>query len=331
MNSNRILLLVTIALGIILSYYFFTSDNRTIKGELRDFAIEDTALVDRIFLADKQGHKALLERQASGVWTVGEYQARPQAVRDLLFTLNKMVVKAPVAKSMQPKVLKDLSGIGQRKIEIYAGKQLLKTIYVGIETMDKMGTYMMIEGSSVPFEVHIPGHRGFLQTRFIVDPRLWRDPVLFRTDYRDIRTLDVRYTNDAASSFSIRYDGKIPVLMANNTLVEADTLLLYQYMNQFRNVVYEYVVTESFPQAKKDSILNSKPFVQVSLTDKAGKRTLVEGFYRGSTAKDLDQSGKQLAFDPDRMYALLNDKDFLLVQYFQFDRVMVKPYMFLKR
>jgi len=159
MNSNRILLLVTIALGIILSYYFFTSDNRTIKGELRDFAIEDTALVDRIFLADKQGHKALLERQASGVWTVGEYQARPQAVRDLLFTLNKMVVKAPVAKSMQPKVLKDLSGIGQRKIEIYAGKQLLKTIYVGIETMDKMGTYMMIEGSSVPFEVHIPGHR----------------------------------------------------------------------------------------------------------------------------------------------------------------------------
>jgi len=170
-----------------------------------------------------------------------------------------------------------------------------------------------------------------LQTRFIVDPRLWRDPVLFRTDYRDIRTLDVRYTNDAASSFSIRYDGKIPVLMANNTLVEADTLLLYQYMNQFRNVVYEYVVTESFPQAKKDSILNSKPFVQVSLTDKAGKRTLVEGFYRGSTAKDLDQSGKQLAFDPDRMYALLNDKDFLLVQYFQFDRVMVKPYMFLKR
>jgi hypothetical protein len=322
---------LTIVLGIVLTYFFFTSDNRTIKGELRDFAVEDTASIDRIFLADKQGHTALLERKPSGIWTIGEYQARPQAVRDLLFTIKKMVVKAPVAKSMQPKVLKDLSGIGQRKIEIYSKGQLLKTIFVGIETMDKMGTYMMIEGSSVPFEVHIPGHRGFLQTRFIVDSRLWRDPVLFRTDYRDIRTIDIRYTNDPTSSFNLRYDGKIPVLMAGNQVLNADTLLLYQYMNQFRNVVYEYVVTESFPQAKKDSILNSSPFVIISLTDKQGKRTQVEGYYRASTAQDLDANGKQLPLDPDRMYALLNDKDFLLVQYFQFDRLMVKPAVFLKR
>jgi hypothetical protein len=329
MKSNRILIILVIVLGIVVSYFLFTNDNRTIKGELRDFAIEDTASVDRIFLADKQGHQSLLERQPSGIWTIGEFQARPQAVRDLLFTLKKMVVKAPVAKSMQPKVLKDLSGIGQRKIEIYAGKQLVKTIFVGIETMDKMGTYMMIEGSSVPFEVHIPGHRGFLQTRFIVDPRLWRDPVLFRTDYRDIRSIDVQYTDDAASNFSIRYDGKLPVLLMGGKPQKADTLLLYQYMNQFRNVVYEYVVTESFPQAKKDSILNSTPFVKVALMNKSGKQTIVNGFRRASTAKDVDISGKQLPFDPDRMYALLNNKDFLLVQYFQFDRVMVKPTMFL--
>lgn len=331
MKSNRILLLAVLVMGLLLSYFIFTRDNRTIKGELRDFAIEDTSAVDRIFLADKQGHQSLLERQPSGEWMVGEYRARPQAVRDLLFTLHKMVVKAPVAKSMQPKVLKDLSGIGQRKIEIYSRGELLKTIFVGIETMDKLGTYMLIEGSSVPFEVHIPGHRGFLQTRFIVDPRLWRDPVLFRTDYRDIRSIEVRYANEPQSDFSLRYDGRVPTLLSGNKILETDSLLLYQYMNQFRNVVYEYVVTESFPQAKKDSILQSRPFVQVVLTDKSGKRTSVDGFYRASTAQDIDTQGNQLPFDPDRMYALLNKKDFLLVQYFQFDKVMVKPTMFLRR
>lgn len=329
MKSNRILLLLAVALIVVVGYFLFTRNSRTLRGELSDFAVEDTAAIDRIFLADKSGHTSLLERKGPGVWMIGEYQARPDAVESLLFTLKKMKMRAPVAKAMQPKVLRDMAGIGQRKVEIYSKGQLLKTIFVGVETMDKMATYMMIEGSTVPFEVHIQGHRGFLQTRFITDARLWRDPVLFRYDYRDIRKVSTRYPEFPSENFEVTFDGKTPALLLGGKSTATDSLILFEYLNSFRNVVYEYVVTESFPEAKKDSILMSKPFVEVSVTDKNGKTTLVQGYRRAAAEGELDPTGALRKFDPDRMYALLNKKDFLLVQYFQFDRILKTPESFI--
>ena len=196
MKSNKILIIAVVVLGILVSYFIYTSNNQTLRGELSDFAVEDTASIDKIFLADKLGHTSLLTRVSSSEWRIDEYLARQDAINTLLFTIKKMIVKAPVAKSMEPKVLKDMAGVGQRKLELYSGGRLLKTIFIGVETMDKMGTYMLIEGSTVPFEVHIQGHRGFLQGRFITDARLWRDPAIFKYDYRDIRKISRSTTTE---------------------------------------------------------------------------------------------------------------------------------------
>lgn len=328
MKNNRILIIAIVVLTIVVSYFIYTSDSRTLRGELSDFAVEDTAAIDKIFLADKLGHTSLLTRVSSTEWKIGEFVARQDAINNLLFTLKKMTVKAPVAKSMQSKVLKDMSGIGQRKIEIYSGGRLLKTIFVGVETMDKMGTYMLIEGSTVPFEVHIRGHRGFLQGRFITDDRLWRDPVIFRYDYRDIRKVAVSYPELPQQNYAVLYDGKKPSLEVAGKPVAADSLALYEYLNAYKNVVYEYIVSETFPEATKDSILMSRPFVQISVTDKAGKTTAIQGFRRAAGPEETDPEGKPLKYDLDRMYGYLNGKDFLLVQYFQFDRLLKEPASF---
>jgi hypothetical protein len=45
----------------------------------------------------------------------------------------------------------------------------------------------------------------------------------------------------------------------------------------------------------------------------------------------IDPSGKPLVFDPDRMDALLNNgKDFVIVQYYTFGKVMPPPDYFLR-
>lgn len=328
MKNNRFLIIAVVVLSIVVSYFIYTSNSRTIRGELSDFAVEDSAAIDKIFLADKLGHTSLLTRVSSTQWRIGEYLARQDAVNNLLFTLKKMTVKAPVAKSMQPKVLKDMSGIGQRKIEVYSKGRLLKTIFVGVETTDKMGTYMLIEGSSVPFEVHIRGHRGFLQSRFITDDRLWRDPAIFKYDYRDIRKITVNYPELPQQSFAVSYDGKIPSLQVAGRPVAADSLRLYEYLNAYKSVVYEYIVSETFPEATKDSILMSRPFVQVAVTDKTGKTNSIQGFRRAAGPDETDPDGNPLKFDLDRMYGNLNGKDFLLVQYYQFDRLLKEPSWF---
>lgn len=321
MKVNRYLLLFVVALTIGIAYYMFTSGSSTIKKELRNFAVEDTASIDKIFLADKLGKVSLLERQSSGRWTVnGKYDARQDAVKTLLLTLNKMSVKSPVAKSMEANVLKDLAGPAQKKVEVYSKGRLIRTFYVGLETRDKMGTFMMLENSSVPFEVHIAGHRGFLQTRFITDENIWRDIVVFGYDERDIRSVNLTYNDEPANSFEIKFDGDETAVLEG--MSDYDPRKTRSYLSEFRRVVFEYVVTESFPQATKDSILASTPFAVISVKDKDGKINEVKCFKRKAPTDQEELLEVDDEYDVDRLYALLNNNDFVLAQYFQFGRVL---------
>lgn len=333
-KNNTFLIAVLVVLAIVVAYFILTRNESTLRKELSSFAVEDTAAVDKIFIADKLGRSSLLIRKGPAEWEVnGKYIARQDAVRNLLITLAKMKVKAPVAKSMEENVLKDLSGPNQKKVEVYAGGRLLKTIYVGIETLDKMGTFMMLEGSSVPFEVHIQGHRGFLQTRFITDERMWRDQTVFGYDERDIRQVTIKYNETPANSFTITSDGTgVPVLSGPAVKSQpADTMLLRRYLLEYRRVVYEYMVTtETFPQETRDSILSSRPWVEITVKDKNGKENRLKGYHRGTPSDQQEIDGQLPEYDPDRMYALLNDTDFVLVQFFQFDRILKTADYFIK-
>ena len=333
MKQNRNLILILIPVSAALIYFILTRSNSTIKPKLRDFSVADTGNVDKIFIADKLNHTAELTRSSSGVWMVnGKYLARQDAIINLLATLNKLAVKAPVANAMEQNVLKDLAGPLQKKVEVYAKGQLIKTIYVGGETLDKQGTFMLLENSSVPFEVHIPGHHGFLQTRFIADENLWRDQAVFAAQEKDIKSLTVRYNEHTENSFTITKSeqGNLSV-KESLSAGEADTLKLHQYLAQYRRIVYEYIISESFQKSKKDSILRSKPFVEITLIERSGKSTNFKGYYRELNESDQEVlKESKLTYDPERLYGLINDKEFVLAQFFQFDRILFTGRDFLK-
>jgi len=333
-KSNRILLGLVITVSVALAYFLLSKSGTTLKGELRDFAIEDTAAIDRIFIVDKLGKSALLERKGKGYWLVNNaYQARQDAVNNLLLTLKKLAIKAPVAKSMEENVLKDLAGPLQKKVEVYASGKKIKTIYVGGETIDKQGTFMLLEHSSVPFEIHIPGHRGFLQTRFITDERIWRDQTIFAAEKSEIREIQVKYLQNPANSFTISIpDGGSPQLAGPAGIERADTLLLNQYIAQYRRFGFEYVITdETFPASRKDSILNSEPFIEIRLKTRKGEVNSMKGYHRAFSGSPVaPDSPAESDYDPERIYALVNERDFVLVQYYQLDRLLVRGIDFIK-
>jgi len=328
MKQNRILLILVVLVATIIAWFVLSKSNSTLGKELQNFAIEDTASIDKIFIADKNGNSSTLERVNSSTWTVNKkYEARQDGIKTLLLTLNKMKVRNPVAKAMEPKVLRDLSGPVQKKVEIYSNGNLLKVIYMGVESMDKMGTYMLLENSSAPFEVHIPGHRGFLQSRFIVDEHIWRDISIFKYDYRDIRKIQVRYPEVPNQGFDLKYDGKnleLNNVGSSSPVVGLDTLKAFQYLNEFRRVVYEFIVVESFPKQTRDSIIASQPFVMISVTDKTGDTKEVKGFHRKTPGRIVeDPSIPLVPYDTDRLYGTINnDKDFVLIQFYQMGRIL---------
>ncbi len=337
MKTNRLLLIGIILLAAVVTYLLLHNGNNTRGGDLKNFTVEDTASIDRIFIADKFNHKALLERKSGNVWMVdGKYEARKDGIKMLLETLNKMVVRTPVAKSMEQKVLKDLAGPSQKKVEIYQNGKLSKVIFMAAETPDKMATYMLIDGADSPYEVHIPGFKGFLQTRFNSDGRLWRDPVIFRYDYRDMRSVEVKYPGMPQDGFTVKYDGKITTFYhPGNPKPDPalDSLRAFEYLNGFRNIGYEFEVVETFSKTIKDSILASPPFIEVAVTHKNGQVNSMKGYRRPSSlVSDVAEGEVVPPFDVDRMYGMINNgKDFVLIQYYQFDKVIKPAGWFLRR
>jgi hypothetical protein len=329
MKVNKILIIVLVLLIGMVAWFYYSQSNSTLKDTLKIFTVEDTAAVDKLFFADKNGNTSTLTRKSATVWMVNDtFLARADAVKTVLETLKKMKVRYPVAKSMEQTVLKELSGPSQRKVEVYSNGELIKTIYMANESMDKKGTYMLLEGDDQPYEVHVPGHNGFLQTRFIVNSKSWRDPSIFSYDYRDIRNVVLKYNERPEVNVEIAFDGAKGVEISQNgkkVSRAVDTLAAIEYLAGFKRINYEFIVAESFPKAEKDSIVASLPWLEITVTDKNKKVKTFKGFHRYNTAKEVDTSVPGSQYDSDRMYALVNsDKDFVLVQFFQLNP-LIKP------
>ncbi|MEO8760645.1 MAG: hypothetical protein ABI388_05545, partial [Bacteroidia bacterium] len=134
-NKFTILLLVLlVAVGIFVMIK--NSKKSTLKGDEADFAVPDTASIDKIFIANKKGGTALLEKNNQGVWMInGKFPARKDALQLLLLTFMRTQIKFPAPQNSQENFLKEIASVGV-KCEIYQNKKLSKTWYIGHETQD---------------------------------------------------------------------------------------------------------------------------------------------------------------------------------------------------
>ena len=102
MKQNRLLLIVLVILAAGISWFIFSRSSSTLGRELQNFSIEDTASIDKIFIADKNGNSSTLDRVNYGSWKVNnKYPVRVDAMKTLLETFHKMKVRNPVAKSLK--------------------------------------------------------------------------------------------------------------------------------------------------------------------------------------------------------------------------------------
>lgn len=325
MKINKTLLISVLVLSLIAAFLLTNRQMGTVKGDFSNFAIEDTSIVDKIFIADKVGNEILLEKIKPGIWMVNnKFEARNDMIKNILEALKKMDVRAPVPQSMMETVIKDLATNFQRKVEVYSKGKRIKVFYVGSDSMDHHGTYMLLENSTTPYEMYIPGFRGYLSIRFVTDERLWKKPIVFNYPVQEIRKVRVEYIELPQESFEVTHDGKglVKVIaLKNNQPLEADSALALDYLIQFGKINYEAEVASDFQ--KRDSIMKATPWVEIEVTTADGTVNKVRCVRREPMEKyaDLPQAPR---YDPDRMYAIINEgKDLVLVQYYVFNRILV--------
>ncbi|MEI6455712.1 MAG: hypothetical protein WCO93_05435 [bacterium] len=349
MKKNRTIFISVIVLAIVALVLFLTQSKTTFRRSMSDFAVRDTSIVTKIFMSDKNNNTLKLTRLEPGKWTVNDkFPAQKKMVDILLATMVNLEVKEPVAKAAHNTIIGDMA-VNSIKVEIYQMgfrinifgwiklfpyEKLDKVYYVGGATPNNRGSYMLLENSTEPFVTYLPGLRGFVSPRYSPMEKYWRDFTVFKKSHREIASVRMEFPSNPDDSYEVRSDksGGVTLLsIADNKMVpDFDTLKVLTFVSGFRDLNFEALLNDMDP-VKKDSVLRSTPFIVITVMDTTGVATSVKVFHKPNSAGFNDMEGQRLPFDPDRLYALVNEgNDFVLIQYFAFNKVLRPKFFFLK-
>lgn len=317
----------------------------------QDYHVEDISSVTRIFMADKMDNQVTLSCvEDDSIWMVdGQYEANQPMVDLFLETLHDMRVRQQVNKAAAPNVTKDLAAKSV-KVDIYQKVYLIdwfkhrlrlfpkerKTItyYVGHETQDLLGTYFFREGDKMPMVVYLPGFRGFIAPRFIAEPMSWRSHRIVDLAVYDIERIELEIPAAPEESFAICREGEgffMELLPGHQRVEGFDTARVAQFLSSFTNLNFdEYAGI--VPHAELDSTFSKAPRTILRITDTKGTTRVLKTYIKYINPEDIitmpDTSMFQV-FDLDRLYAVLDDEDTVLIQYFVFDNILQQASYFL--
>jgi hypothetical protein len=347
MKRNKVVVLLVLVLLAIAGILILNTKSGTLSKEVGDFAIDDTASVSKIYMADMRGNEVLFREIEPGHWTLNDsLKARPEGMVLLLNTMSRLAVKTPISKSSHNTIIKRLATTSV-KVEIYQmvyrinlfntiklfpHEKLTKVYYVGNATPDNMGSFMLMEGSDTPFVVYLPGFKGYVSARFTAYVSDWRDHTIFAKKPSQIRSIKIEFPQEPVESFIIEksgdYDVKLTQLSTGQVFDGFDTTRVLDFINAYRNIRFESSFQNIDP-LYKDSITSQVPINIIELTDVSGEVERVVTYRRKNLAQASDLDGNLFPYDVDRLYAAINDEsELLIVQYFVFDPI-TRPLSFL--
>jgi hypothetical protein len=340
--KNRSSLIVITLLTILCAVSFYLYKNKTsgstVDKEARNFKIEDTASITKIFMADKNGKSITLERTKNGWVTPNKYPCRPDAINLLLYTMKRMEVKSPVSKNAKPGVIKIMVG-RSIKVQAYHNDELIKQYYVGHENMENDATYMILtnldngENYEEPFLMCIPGFNGYLSSRYILSEDEWRDRMVINYIPPQLRSIKMDFTAHPDSSFVIHLKSttNFELQKLNGTPIPFDEAKMKQYLAYFQNISYEKLLN-NFNKRLVDSVQKAVPFLKMTITDTNNKVREFGFVYKSSTPELNKKYGMDYKYDPDRLF-LVDEaaKEVSLIQYYVFGKLMQNYSYFLQR
>lgn len=342
-KKNLIIICAVVVVGIVALVVALNGQKKaTFK---QDYHIANVGAVTRIYMADKQNNEVLLTRTADSTWVVdNKYPANQPMIDLLLETLNTMRIRQQVNRNAVPNVVKDLSAHAI-KVEVYARKPLFRlfglnfitrdrrimTYYVGRETQDMMATYMYRDGDKVPYVIHIPGFRGFLTPRFVTEPLKWRSHTIVDLDANAIARIQLEYPAAPEENFAVVNNGAgFDFETAVGIAPRFDTARVAQLLSSFTWLNFDEFA-EIVPNSNTNS-LEGAPRSVLTITDTAGRQTELRTYikyYNPADTLAMPDSAMYSTFDLDRLYAIVNRTDTVLIQYYVFDKILQPASYFL--
>ena len=311
MPKKQLFYLILIILMAAIIWFLPFDEKSTITVE-NNFAISDTASINKIFIADRNGVTVTLNRSKNN-WVVNnKYAVRKDAIETILTTINQIKIKKPVSLNALDNVIKNLATIGV-KVEIYTNQETpVKTYTIGSSTKDHLGTNMYLSGSETPFVVHIPSFNGFLSPRYGIQGNKisendWRSTNIFSKKSDKITRLTVIHISQPEKSFTLITK---PMTLLNNFGIkvgfnEEKVLKLLDSFSQLNCESYKDEKEKiEFATPTHLLIVNNDTLRTFAISDKLVKE-------------------KKDNFTVRRMFSTLNDGELMLIQDYVFNKVLI--------
>lgn len=312
------------------AWFIKTQSVQSVTQREGDFAVKKN--ISKIILDDTEKRHIELTLQ-NGVWIVnGKYEVREELIKQLLEALTRVTSLTPVPSNAHDNVIKSMMS-KHVEVKVFTGSDKPeKTYLVGGPTVDNRGTYMLLQMAdgtmaTRPHITYIPGYYGYLTPRFEMDVENWRSRLVFNEPLNDIEQVSVQYPDENNNSFIITRAGTDSFIV--NPFDEKfritqpyEQKYVKQYLSFYSNVHVE-AFDNNYPA--KDSIMKTKPYCQFNITKTDGSKKLLRMYHMPLNKRSkavVDLSGKEINYDVDRYYASINDKDFAIVQYYVFGKLM---------
>ena len=303
--------LYILLMSIVFCVFLFLSEDKSTISTSDIFAVTDTSSVTKVFIADRKGNTISLDKKDNN-WTVNnKFYVRKDAINILLSTIHQIKIQQPVSLGAFDNVIKNMSTTGV-KVEIYAGEEVLKIYTVGNETANHLGTYMLLDDSNEPFIMHIPAFNGYLSPRYgiqgqIIDEKTWRRRIVFDIEESKIHNISISNLQEPEHSFTLQ--------LHPTKLYDFDGSL-----TTFNNQSILHFIS-SFKRINCESFKNDRS--KIELATPLHELIINNDTLRTYAIGDSEERKKEENFNVDRMYAILNNGDLMLIQNYVFNKVLI--------
>jgi hypothetical protein len=309
--------------GVLMLIAIYTFYDQFIKNnpeKEKAFKVENFEKVSQINITDREGKVIQLTKNENDEWILNnQYKVRQHLFDEMKKALTEMEAVTKVPEIGKKAVITQMVE-GAIKVEVFKGKKKDKVIFIGGPNFRNTASNMFLEingkASKNIYEVAIPGFRGYLTSRFIVDETAWRDKEIFAIPANDIKKINVEYFNNAKfENFELLANNNEYTLKTgsgtfqNNQLSSED---IVRYLLHFENQqVMSYVFLEPSEQQLKDSLMNINKYATLRITNtqnKVIKVDVVDMPLSETSNKQYDENGDPMRYDIDYKYAVFGDK-----------------------
>lgn len=338
-TKNRIILFSTLLLIVVVVAVLLLRDNSTIE---QNYHIEEPKSITKVIIDDKDGNHLELIKETDSIWKANYSPANMKVVDMLLSTLKDMRIREPIAQAARNNIVKQLAASGKTVkiyqdaysinlgfIKLFKKEKLTKTIYVGSETQDNMGTYMMLKGEESPCIIYIPRLKGYLSSRFSALEDFWKSHAVFKYNRDEIASLKIEIPNQKSESFMLTKNGEgfdFTLLESGQKLQAFDTLKVKALLSSCFEVNYESVA-KNISKLEQDTIFSKAPAFVVTIKDSKGNENTLKTYSKLHDPTSIAEGEDDFyrIFDVNRCYALHSEnKDTLIMQFFTLDNLL-KP------